>query len=350
MHGRDIPLRPLLAFEVVARHRSFREAARELHLSASAISRQMRQLEEFLGKPLFVRGRLGVELSSFGRSLLPSVRHAVEELAGSAERIRAERAVVRVSLLPVFALQWVAPRLSELRRALKGIELQMRVENSVADLRSGGCDLAIRGLDAGAHSPGLSAQPAATARQLHPARRRRLRASRGGAGPLADHARRRSAALQHPDPRRLVRHTVPGAAKRPAQSVVLRCQHAPKARWKSHARTRCKRMSSSTRDLPGCPARLMKLLVNAAGVTLFVEVSRVVVQREEAAVALVQGYSSPDSVATRRTSLRSACIASASAAGVIDVGRISSCCLTCHVAASVSESNTLCANVGRAYV
>jgi LysR family glycine cleavage system transcriptional activator len=159
VHGRDIPLRPLLTFEVVARHRSFREAARELHVSAGAVSRQMRQLEEFLGKPLFERRRLGVELSSFGRSLVPSVRHAVEELAGSAERIRAARAVVRVSLLPVFALQWVAPRLSELRRALKGIELQMRVENSVADLRNGGCDLAIRGLDAGAQSQGLSAQP-----------------------------------------------------------------------------------------------------------------------------------------------------------------------------------------------
>jgi LysR family glycine cleavage system transcriptional activator len=178
VHGRDIPLRPLLTFEVAARHRSFREAARELHVSAGAISRQMRQLEEFLGKPLFVRSRLGVELSSAGRALLPSVRHAVEELAGSAERIRAARAIVRVSLLPVFALQWLAPRLSELRRALDGIELQMRVENSVADLRRGGCDLAIRGLDARAQSQGLSALPllgesfvAVCAPQLLPRRR-----------------------------------------------------------------------------------------------------------------------------------------------------------------------------------
>ena len=159
IHGRDIPLRPMLTFEVVARHRSFRDAARELHVSAGAVSRQMRQLEEFLGKPLFVRSRFGVELSLHGRSLLPTVKHAVEELASGAERIRGARAVVRVSVLPVYALQWIAPRFSELRRALKGIELQMRVENTVAELRDGQCDLAIRGLDTGALGQSVPAQP-----------------------------------------------------------------------------------------------------------------------------------------------------------------------------------------------
>ena len=159
VRGRDIPLRPLLTFEVVARHRSFRDAARELHVSAGAVSRQMRQLEEFLGKPLFVRLQSGVELTSFGYTLLPSVRQAVRELESGAERIRSARAVVRVSLLPVFAMQWIAPRLSELRRALGGIEIQLRVENSVVDLQDGGCDLAIRGLPRGASSQVLAAQP-----------------------------------------------------------------------------------------------------------------------------------------------------------------------------------------------
>jgi LysR family transcriptional regulator, glycine cleavage system transcriptional activator len=149
----------MLTFEVVARHRSFRDAAREMHISAGAVSRQMRQLEEFLGKPLFVRGPSGVELSSFGAALLPSVRQAVEELASAAERIRGGRAVVRISLLPVFAMQWIAPRLSELRTALKGIELQMRIENTLVELRNGGCDLAIRGLEASALQQSLSASP-----------------------------------------------------------------------------------------------------------------------------------------------------------------------------------------------
>ncbi len=159
MQGRDIPLRPMLTFEVVARHRSFRDAARELHVSAAAVSRQMRQLEAFLGKPLFVRVRGGVALTSFGSSLLPTVRNAVRELENGAERIRNADAVVRISLLPVFALQWLAPRLSELRRELRGIELQLRLENRVVDLQDGGCDLAIRGLRSGGVSQGLSARP-----------------------------------------------------------------------------------------------------------------------------------------------------------------------------------------------
>jgi LysR family glycine cleavage system transcriptional activator len=159
VRGRDIPLRPLLTFEVVARHRSFRDAARELHVSAGAVSRQMRQLEEFLGKPLFVRLQSGVEMTSFGCTLLPNVQHAVRELESGAERIRNAQAVVRVSLLPVFAMQWLAPRLAELRRALRGIEIQLRLESVVVDLQDGGCDLAIRGLPRGAASQMLEAQP-----------------------------------------------------------------------------------------------------------------------------------------------------------------------------------------------
>jgi LysR family transcriptional regulator, glycine cleavage system transcriptional activator len=159
VRGRDIPLRPLLTFEVVARHRSFRDAARELHVSAGAVSRQMRQLEEFLGKPLFMRVQSGVELTSFGCTLLPSVRHAVRELESGAERIRNAQAVVRVSSLPVFAMQWIAPRLSELRRALDGIEIQLRLESSLVDLQDGGCDLAIRGLPRGLSSQALVAEP-----------------------------------------------------------------------------------------------------------------------------------------------------------------------------------------------
>jgi LysR family transcriptional regulator, glycine cleavage system transcriptional activator len=179
VRGRDIPLRPLLTFEVVARHRSFRDAARELHVSAGAVSRQMRQLEEFMGKPLFVRLQSGVELTSFGCTLLPSVRQAVRELESGAERVRSAQAVVRVSLLPVFAMQWLAPRLSELRRALRGIEIQLRLENSLVDLQDGGCDLAIRGLPLGASSQLPAAQPllqgnfvAVCAPQLLPAGRR----------------------------------------------------------------------------------------------------------------------------------------------------------------------------------
>ena len=149
----------MLTFEVVARHRSFRDAARELHVSAAAVSRQMRQLEEFLAKPLFVRLPGGVALTSFGSSLLPTVRRAVRELESGADRIRNAHAVVRVSLLPIFALQWLAPRLSELRRALNGIEIQLRLESTVVDLLEGGCDLAIRGLRNRAVGRALSAEP-----------------------------------------------------------------------------------------------------------------------------------------------------------------------------------------------
>ncbi len=75
------PLNALRAFEATARHRSVRNAARELCVTPSAVSHQLRVLEEWLGVRLLRRSGRSLELTERGRSYLPSVSSALEELS-----------------------------------------------------------------------------------------------------------------------------------------------------------------------------------------------------------------------------------------------------------------------------
>jgi LysR family glycine cleavage system transcriptional activator len=140
------PLNALHAFEAAGRHLNFRAAAAELCVTPSAISHQIKHLEEQLGFPLFVRTNRALALTSAGNEYVQVVRAAFGSLAAGTSAIRAvaNRSIVRVGLVQTLAANWLAPRLAEFAKLHPSIEIQTLTSNDVADVAGGELDLAIR--------------------------------------------------------------------------------------------------------------------------------------------------------------------------------------------------------------
>ncbi|QPF71666.1 LysR family transcriptional regulator [Roseateles sp. DAIF2] len=124
------PLPALRAFEAAARHMSFARAANELHLSAAAISHQVKQLEHWLGQPLFQRHANGVALTDEGRDYALRVRDAFEGLVSTSRSMREHRArpVVSVRAQLSVATLWLTPRVIALNRLRPEIEIRVLAE------------------------------------------------------------------------------------------------------------------------------------------------------------------------------------------------------------------------------
>jgi LysR family transcriptional regulator, glycine cleavage system transcriptional activator len=144
-----IPMPPLPAlrlFEAAARHESFRKAAEELGLTASAVSHGVDSLEKWLGVALFRRRPRGVTLTPAGRHLLPYVSEGLSMIALGAQRLpgrRAERRVV-LSVAPTFAQNFLVPRLPGFRALHPGIRLSIDTSHRQALFPMEGVDLSIR--------------------------------------------------------------------------------------------------------------------------------------------------------------------------------------------------------------
>jgi LysR family transcriptional regulator, glycine cleavage system transcriptional activator len=121
------PLNAVRAFEVAARRLSFRAAAEELFVTPGAVSRQIHNLEAFLGTRLFLRGGRQVELTRHGESYLVEVREGLERLvrATSALTSRLDEQVLRLKLPPTCAMRWLVPRLGGFRRENPDIQVQV---------------------------------------------------------------------------------------------------------------------------------------------------------------------------------------------------------------------------------
>lgn len=117
MRRRLPPLKQLVAFEAVARHRSFSHAAADLCLTNGAVSRQVKTLEDHLGVALFNRSPTGVDLTTAGHRLLPSVRVAFDRLElTTRDLLQDERqGALIVGCLPTLALCWMIPLLRRFR-------------------------------------------------------------------------------------------------------------------------------------------------------------------------------------------------------------------------------------------
>src|ERR1700674_1618000 len=142
------PLNALRAFEAAARHLSLTRAAKELHVTAGALSHQIRGLEELLGRKLFERRVRSIALTTAGKQLHPGlqtgfmhIRDAVESL-GDAGDAR----VLVISTPPGFTSKWLAPRLYRFSSAYP--EIDARVSSSIgnADFTTDGVDVAVRNL------------------------------------------------------------------------------------------------------------------------------------------------------------------------------------------------------------
>ena len=107
------PVADLLAFEAAARHASISRAAEELHLTQSAVSRQVRQLEAQLGQALFTRVRQRVVLTDAGRLYAADVRAVLQQLGAATQKAMALAdggGLLHLAVLPTLGARWLVPR------------------------------------------------------------------------------------------------------------------------------------------------------------------------------------------------------------------------------------------------
>lgn len=142
--ARDLPSTAALrAFSSAAHGGSFKRAAAELHLSASALSRQIQGLEQHLGVALFRRLNPGLELTDEGRRYLVQVDEVLARLADAQEQLLPRRPL-RISALESFSESWLVPRLAEFERAHPEVELELEATLRYADFARDPVDVAIR--------------------------------------------------------------------------------------------------------------------------------------------------------------------------------------------------------------
>lgn len=127
----------LRAFEAAARHGSFTEAGRELKLTPSAISHQVRALEDWFERPLFTRGVRQVTLTEDGRHLLAGLGPAFDQIEDACGRLRhrADGHELAVHCAPSFASKWLGPRLPQFMATHAAITIRLSSSAEPADLR-----------------------------------------------------------------------------------------------------------------------------------------------------------------------------------------------------------------------
>jgi LysR family transcriptional regulator, glycine cleavage system transcriptional activator len=140
------PLDLLASFEAAARHLSFTQAATERFITQSAMSRQMRTLEDELGVALFTRRHRALALTADGQRLLTACTAALGTLRGAVRAIRTpnRREVLALTTTPGFAALWLIPRLAGFTRAHPGIDVRLDATFENRNLAADGFDLAIR--------------------------------------------------------------------------------------------------------------------------------------------------------------------------------------------------------------
>lgn len=126
----------LRAFEAAARLESFALAAQELHLTPSAISHQIKELEEYFGRPLFLRRNRRIELTPEAGRLLESLSRVfdVVEAACSEVMLAPDAQVLAVHCAPSLAVKWLGPKLPEFNNAYPHITIRLSTGAEPLDL------------------------------------------------------------------------------------------------------------------------------------------------------------------------------------------------------------------------
>jgi len=155
---RTLSLGNLRAFDAVARRLSFNEAAQELHVTQSAVSRQIKSLEDELGAPLFLRGTRHVEVTPDGQNLLRAVAPWLLKLDASVRQIRLARGRRRVSVTTFasFASLWLLPRMEAFQRLRPDLDIRVSAHDMLADLDDPDLDVALRYINPEQAPPGAT--------------------------------------------------------------------------------------------------------------------------------------------------------------------------------------------------
>ena len=140
------PMSALRALEAASRLLSYSRAAEELHVTQSAISHQIRHIEELWEVKLFERRGRRLVLTEAGLRLAPIVRDFIERLGGVLQELKGDdrQSVLRVSLLQSFAFKWLVPRLGLFNREHPGIEIWLSTTEALVDFSQGQADIGIR--------------------------------------------------------------------------------------------------------------------------------------------------------------------------------------------------------------
>lgn len=141
------PLDALRTFVVAARELNFTRAAAALYVTQSAVSKQIRVLEEALGVALFERRHRALQLTEAGATLYRAADEAFANLRDTARRLMGgDEPAVTLTTTPALASLWLIPRLAEFSRANPGIDVRISTDTRVVDLDRGSYDVAIRSL------------------------------------------------------------------------------------------------------------------------------------------------------------------------------------------------------------
>ena len=146
MSARLPSLNGLRAFEAAARYLSFTQAASELNVTQTAISHQIKRLEQELGVRLFIRQNRALTLTAEASEYLPGVRAAFNDLRLATDRLlrREDDHVLTVSTLASLAAKWLLPRLSAFQEAHPGIDVRITTSTTLVDFQRDNVDAAIR--------------------------------------------------------------------------------------------------------------------------------------------------------------------------------------------------------------
>lgn len=141
-----VPLNALRAFEAAARHMSIKDAAEEIGVTPSAVSHQLRILEDHFGVELMRRAGPRLELTETGRQLSPDLTIGFARIIEAVGTVKKDRKLgpLRLSLVPTFAAHWMSPRMASYPFARSGFELLISTTQAAVDLAAGAADAAVR--------------------------------------------------------------------------------------------------------------------------------------------------------------------------------------------------------------
>ncbi|WP_186398400.1 LysR family transcriptional regulator [Stappia sp. P2PMeth1] len=150
----QLPLNALRAFEASARLGSFTRAGLELRVTQTAISHQVKALEETLGLTLFKRLPRGLALTDEAQALLPVLSDAFRRMSATLSQFEQGnfREILTIGVVGTFAIGWLLPRLAGFREAHPHVDLRLKTNNNRADMLLDGLDLFIRFGDGAWHA------------------------------------------------------------------------------------------------------------------------------------------------------------------------------------------------------
>lgn len=141
------PLKALRAFEAAARHANFTAAADELSITHSAVSQQIRLLEDYLGQPLFAREARGASLLPHARDYFTEVQASLDRIASATAALKSphQRSTLRVCTTPSLAMKWLIPRLAGFQALAPQADVQLStLGRQFFDQAESGSDVLVR--------------------------------------------------------------------------------------------------------------------------------------------------------------------------------------------------------------